>query len=81
MENAMTYPQPPVMTAAHAATLRQVISLWPYPFHAERDRLTEILHHLDALLEAPAPTTAYGFDDWRLEYKPLDPEDCYDCDQ
>lgn len=77
----MSYAQPPIMTAAHIATLRTVISLWPYPFAAERDRLTEILHHLDALLDAPVPTRCEPIlDDWTATYAPLDME-LYQSDQ
>ena len=49
----LSYPQPPVMTAAHVDAMHTVCSLWPYVTVVDPALLAGILRHLEALLPAP----------------------------
>ena len=67
--------QPPVMTAAHVEAMTRVCSLWPYPGEVDPQLLRDIAAHLDGLLTTPVPTKHDPIlDDWRTQYRTLDPE-------
>ena len=50
--------QPPILTTAHVQAMRNVVRLFGFPGEADHRHLSDILAHLECLIQEPVLTTA-----------------------